>query len=361
VPDLGWDLGVGSLETLLVEAGRAKGSSLWAEARARLFANRVARWSLCFLVGFCLLSFLAPVLPLPSPVEMNLQLEPQPPIWPWESFVNPDFEPEYWPLNGLDRRLLAVRKSTFGKWQTGQWLGTDSKGRDILSRILWGSRTSILVALAAAACSLTIGVLYGSIAGLSGGWIDRLMMRTVDVLYSLPFIFVVIFVLSLLDAPDSSGEGHLVDREKVFYLVIGAIYWLTMARVVRGQVLTLKHAGFIATARAMGAGPLRILCGHVLPNILSIVVVYLTLTIPAVMLFEAFLSFLGLGIEPPRVSWGLLAVDGIEAINPIRMFWWLAIFPAAAMAMTLLALNLLGDGIRDALDPRSRGSTELTP
>jgi oligopeptide transport system permease protein len=160
-------------------------------------------------------------------------------------------------------------------------------------------------------------------------------------------VFAVIFLLSLLES-----RWHLADRQRVFFVVIGAVFWLTMARVVRGQVLALKRAPFIEAARAAGAGTRHVLLGHVLPNVLSIVVVYLTLTLPAVMLFEAFLSVLGLGIEPPRVSWGLLAVDGIEAINPLRLFWWQALFPAAAMAATLLALNLLGDGLRDALDPR---------
>ena len=146
-----------------------------------------------------------------------------------------------------------------------------------------------------------------------------------------------------------------IDREKIFFLVIGAIYWLTMARVVRGQVLSLKNTEFIEAARVIGASTTRILLSHVVPNVLSIVIVYLTLTIPAVMLFEAFLSFLGLGIEPPKVSWGLLAVDGTQAINPIKIYWWLVVFPAGAMGSTLLALNILGDGLRDALDPKLRG------
>jgi len=135
------------------------------------------------------------------------------------------------------------------------------------------------------------------------------------------------------------------------------IYWLTMARVVRGQVLSLKNTEFVDAARVLGASTARIVFVHLVPNVLSIVIVYLTLTIPAVMLFEAFLSFLGLGVEPPKVSWGLLAVDGTEAINPVRTFWWLVAFPAAAMGSTLLALNVLGDGLRDALDPKLRGST----
>ncbi|MDF1800352.1 MAG: ABC transporter permease [Planctomycetota bacterium] len=262
----------------------------------------------------------------------------------------------YWDINAADRFLVTVRAKVFGLWQTGNWLGTDSKGRDILARIVWGSRTSIMVALVATLCSLLIGVTYGAFSGLMGGRIDNLMMRFVDILYSLPFIFVVIFLITILNEYKLELENRFgLDREIVFYLVIGAIYWLTMARVVRGQVLSLKNSEFIEAARVIGAGTPRILFAHLVPNVLSIVIVYLTLTIPAVMLFEAFLSFLGLGIEPPKVSWGTLAVDGTEAVNPLRIYWWLVLFPAAAMGSTLLALNVLGDGLRDALDPKLRG------
>ncbi len=262
----------------------------------------------------------------------------------------------YWELNALDRWLLSVRTGLFGSWQTGNWMGTDVNGRDILSRIVWGSRTSILVALAAAACSLVIGVVYGAFSGLAGGRIDNLMMRVVDILYSVPFIFVVIFLITVVNEYRTELEDlYGIDRELIFFVVIGAIYWLTMARVVRGQVLSLKNSEFIEAARVLGASTTRILFAHLVPNVLSIVIVYLTLTIPAVMLFEAFLSFLGLGIEPPKVSWGLLAVDGTTAINPLRIYWWLVVFPALAMGLTLLSLNVLGDGLRDALDPKLRG------
>ena len=201
-----------------------------------------------------------------------------------------------------------------------------------------------------------IGVTYGATAGLLGGRIDNLLMRVVDMLYSVPFIFVVIFLITLVGEYRTMLEDRYgIDREVVFFVVIGAIYWLTMARVVRGQVLALKSSEFVEAARVVGASTPRILLAHIVPNVLSVVIVYLTLTIPAVMLFEAFLSFLGLGIEPPKVSWGLLASDSTEAISPVRTFWWLVAFPAAAMGGTLLALNVLGDGLRDALDPKLRG------
>jgi oligopeptide transport system permease protein len=363
-----WSYGGPDLERLLREARENKGESLWNDAWRRLRRNRAAWWSLVFLVCFALLSFFAPLLPLRSPVTTNLQKTHHAPelVWgdsgylsavPVGQAVTPeDIERAYWELGSLDRGLLRLRMGIFGRWQTGNWMGTDQLGRDILSRIVWGSRTSILVALAATFCSLLIGVVYGAFSGLMGGRVDNALMRIVDILYSIPFIFVVIFLITLIGDHRVLLEERLgLDREKIFYIVIGAIYWLTMARVVRGQVLSLKNSEFIEAARVIGASTARILFTHIVPNVLSIVIVYLTLTIPAIMLFEAFLSFLGLGIEPPKVSWGTLANDGTAAINPLRIFWWLVVFPALAMGSTLLALNILGDGLRDALDPKLRG------
>ena len=354
----GWDLyGDRDLEALLSEARAVKGESLWNDAWRRLRANRGAWWSLVFLGMVAVLALLVPVFPLASPMALDLQDEPQPPTWPWQDFGGGGWSPEdNWDLNPLDEALVSLRVAIFGDWRTGHWLGTDAKGRDLLARILWGSRISLQVALAATLCSLLIGVTYGSLAGYLGGRVDNLMMRIVDVLYSIPFIFVVIFLITILNEYRTTlRDEYGIEYITVFYVVIGLIYWLTMARVVRGQVLSLRNSEFIEAARVIGASTRRILFVHLVPNVLSVVIVYLTLTIPAVILFEAFVSFLGMGVEPPKVSWGLLAVDSIEAVNPVHTFWWLVAFPAAAMGSTLLALNVVGDGLRDALDPKLRG------
>ena len=325
----------------------------WRAAWRRLRARPVAFGCLVFLALVLIASVCAPLLPLASPVSIDLEAGARAPIAPWSSCFQHGFQAEYWKLAWLDAHLVSMRQSLFGDWQTAHWLGTDPKGRDLLARIVWGSRTSLLVALVATSCSLLIGVSYGAFAGLASRRVDNLMMRFVDLAYSLPFLFLVIFLITLVNSHRAELEGRWgIDREVVFYFVLGAVYWLTMARVVRGQVLALRKTEFVQAARALGASRARILFVHILPNVLSIVIVYLTLTIPAVMLFEAFLSFLGLGIEPPKVSWGLLAVDGVEGINPIHLAWWLVVWPSAAMGSVLLALNLLGDALRDALDPR---------
>ena len=257
-------------------------------------------------------------------------------------------------IGPVSRWMMRMRARIFGGWTIGSIAGRDEFGRDVLSRVFWGARISIIVGIVATLVSLIIGVTYGAISGYVGGWVDDVMMRFVDILYSLPFIFIVIFLISILS--EETLKARLaawgIDRITIFYLVVGAIYWLTMARVVRGQVISLRNELFVESARSVGASQTRIIVKHILPNLLSVVIVYLTLTIPRVMLFEAFLSFLGLGVEPPDVSWGLLANEGIKVITPIKIYWWLIVFPSLALGITLYALNFLGDGLRDALDPK---------
>lgn len=259
-------------------------------------------------------------------------------------------------LGWLSRQMVQLRYALFGNRSLNSFCGRDVLGRDLLSRLFWGARISLIVGLVATIVSLVIGVTYGAVAGYFGGWVDDAMMRFVDVMYSIPFIFVVIFLITILGEESVADELAYwgIDRITIFFFVVGAIYWLTMARVVRGQVISLKNELYIESARSVGAGRARIIFLHLLPNLFSVVLVYLTLTIPRVMLFEAFLSFLGLGVEPPDVSWGLLANEGIKVITPVKIYWWLILFPSLALGTTLMALNFLGDGLRDALDPRLR-------
>lgn len=239
--------------------------------------------------------------------------------------------------------------------------GTDLNGRDLLYRVLTGTRVSLLVGLCGATVSLFIGTAYGLVAGYVGGRVDAAMMRFVDVLYSIPRL---IFILVAINAFNATLENFAAERgwdwfvsySRIAILIIslGVIEWLTMARIVRGQVLALKTRQYVLAARAIGQSHLSILLRHLLPNLLGVIIIYLTLTIPSVIIDESFLSFLGLGIQPPMASLGSLLADGAGAINPVRSFWWMIVFPAAAMAFSLLALNFLGDALRDALDPRGK-------
>ena len=243
----------------------------------------------------------------------------------------------------------------------GHWFGTDLEGRDQLYRVLQGARVSLLVGFSGAMISFFVGTAYGLVAGYAGGRTDAGMMRAVEILYSIPRLVIILVFINAFDTHlknwmAGAGLNGLVADSRVVILVLclGLIEWLTMARIVRGQVLALKGQQFVSAAAALGQSHFKILTRHLLPNLMGIIVVYLTLTVPAVILDESFLSFLGLGIQSPQASWGSLLADGAEVINPIRSNWWLLVFPALAMCMTLLALNFLGDAIREAVDPRAR-------
>jgi len=234
-------------------------------------------------------------------------------------------------------------------------------GRDQLGRIIKGGQISLLVGLVATFVSLTIGIGYGTISGYFGGKVDSVMMRLVDILYSLPFvIFVILLMVFAKDLGDSidawfkargsefsiSGQWNML----LLFVAIGAVEWLTMARIVRGQVMSLRQQEFIEACISLGLPTRRIIFRHMVPNVLGPVIVYTTLTIPAVMLLEAFLSFLGLGVQPPTPSWGLLIKDGADRM---REAWWMLVFPGALFAITLFSFNFVGDGLRDALDPKT--------
>lgn len=247
------------------------------------------------------------------------------------------------PLLGLDPDSTnpAIRNRTPS---TEFWFGTDGLGRDYAARVLIGGQTSLLVGLAATLTCVIVGVLYGAFAGYYGGRVDEVMMRLVDFLYGIPYMFLVILIMLMF------SETARGDPLPVFF-ALGLVQWLTMARVIRGQVLTLREREFVLAARLLGASDLRVILRHILPNIVGVTMVYATLTVPTVIILESFLSFLGLGL---KLSWGQLVAEAVGVVNPIAFYWWLLLFPSGFLALTLFSLNYLGDGLRDAVDPKTR-------
>jgi oligopeptide transport system permease protein len=279
-----------------------KGSSLWRDAWIKLCKNHLALAGLGLLIFLCVVSLLTPWIAPYGFEQQNLLL----------GATSPSMQ---------------------------HWLGTDVFGRDMLTRIMWGGRVSLTVGFIATAVALAIGVVWGAVAGYMGGRVDMVMMRLVDILYALPFMIFIILLMVVF------GRSMLL-----LFFAIGAVEWLTMARIVRGQVMSLRKQEFVEAAHSLGLPQWTIIRRHIIPNTLGPVIVYTTLTIPSVMLLEAFLSFLGLGIQPPQSSWGLLINYGVETMEE---YPWLLIFPGIALSLTLFALNFLGDGLRDALDPRT--------
>ncbi len=282
-----------------------QGRSLWSDAWTRLLKNRAAVVSGIIMVVMLLLVIVGPFL------------------LPWEADYT-DWDNTYSPPS----------------LETGHWFGTDAVGRDILARTLEGGRISLLVGLVATLVSLVIGVSYGAVAGYYGGMTDRIMMRVVDVIYALPFMFFVILLMVVFGR-------HII----LIFVAIGAVNWLDMARIVRGQTLSLKNTNYVEAAQACGVDDRSIIRRHIVPNLLGVVMVYVTLTIPQVILVESFLSFLGLGVQEPMSSWGALVNDGAQDMESAP---WTLVFPAAFLTVTLYCFNYIGDGMRDALDPKDR-------
>ncbi len=262
--------------------------------------------------------------------------------------------------SALTWSAAALSDAQFASPGGAHWLGTDVHGRDLLSQLVSGTRISCLVGMVGAAISLVIGVLWGAGAGYAGGRWDGFLMRVVDILYALPSVVFVMVLMAVAEAPLKAYLSRVVstgagDRASVLLLFIGlgSVSWLTMARIIRGQVLTLRTRGFVEASRVLGAGHGWILRRHLLPNLAGVIIVYVALTVPSVMLYESFLSYLGLGIQPPQASLGYLIADGVANINAIRTYWWLVVFPGGTLAALLVALSFVGDGLRDAWDPRS--------
>jgi len=281
-----------------------KGRSLFQDAMRRLMRNRAASASAVLLALIALVCFLGPL------------------VLPWG-------------LDDVDYAAFMAPPDA-----AGHWFGTDANGRDLLVRTLYGGQVSLMVGVVASLVSLVIGVSYGAVAGYFGGHIDSVMMRLVDILYSLPFMFFVILLVVFF------GRSIVL-----IFAAIGAVEWLDMARIVRGQTLSLKRREFIEAAEACGVSSGAIIRRHIIPNTLSPVMIYVTLTVPRVILLESFLSFIGLGVQEPMTSWGVLIAEGA---SNLEIAPWMLVFPAAFLATTLFSLNFLGDGLRDAFDPRDR-------
>ena len=289
--------------TTITDIAQAEqGTSLWRDAWLRLRRNRLAVFGLTVLLLVIVIAILTPWIAPYGYAQQQLAIGATPP-------------------------------------SAAHWLGTDIYGRDLLTQIMYGGRISLAVGFIATAVALLIGITWGAVAGYVGGKVDAVMMRLVDILYALPFMIFIVLLMVVF------GRNMLL-----LFLAIGAVEWLTMARIMRSQVQSLRQQEFVEAAISLGLSPTTIIFRHLVPNALGPIIVYTTLTIPSVMLLEAFLSFLGLGVQPPQTSWGLLISYGAETMEE---YPWLLLYPGLALILTLFSLNFLGDGLRDALDVRS--------
>ena len=304
-------------------AEAVKGRSLRQDAWRRLRKNKLAVVSLFFLVLLVVGCIVVPLRTVETPSgERRGYFEVQ------RTYAK--FQPPSLYENALTKEVHPF--------------GTDDLGRDVFTRCFYGGRISLLIGVIATLVAVVIGTLYGAISGYASARTDNLMMRLVDVIYGIPYMLIVILIMVWL------GEVGLIP----IFIALGLFQWLTTARIVRGQVLTYKNREFVQAARTLGASRTRIVFRHLLPNVMGPVVVYSTLMVPSVILQEAFLSYLGLGVQEPHTSWGLMAADGSKSINPVESYWWMLVFPALFLGTTLLAMNFFGDGLRDAVDPKGK-------
>ena len=276
-------------------------NNLWKDAFNRLISNKFSLFGLIYIIFIVVLALLTPLIAPYDYALQDLDLGPSGP-------------------------------------SSEHWLGTDTLGRDLLTRMMYGSRISLMVGFLATTVALLIGVVWGTVAGFSGGKVDTVMMRIVDVLYGIPFIIFVILLMVIF------GRNLVL-----LFMAIGAVEWLTMARIVRGQTISIKEKEFIEASKSLGQSSFLIIIKHIIPNLAGTIIVYITLMVPSVIILESFLSFLGLGVQEPLTSWGVLISEGSREMETA---WWLLIFPGLFMVLTLASLNFIGDGLRDALDPK---------
>lgn len=344
---------------------QVKPVSLWADAWKRLRKNRMALIGLYVVIFYMVVSLVAPILPIYNPNEQNLMHINLRPSFKTagelavekiekrierltEVLKTQDRDDLKKELESQQAELAKVKEEVQHdpSYNKVYILGTDYLGRDMLARIIYGGQISIGIGVVGTLTAVIIGIIIGAIAGFLGGWVDNLLMRFVDVLYGLPYMLIVIILMSMVP----SGSNSIF----ILFIAIAMVSWLTIARVVRGQIISLKNSEFVEAARSMGASQARIIFRHLLPNSLGVIIIFATLQMPSFIMNESFLSFLGLGVSAPGASWGTLVADGVKGME---LYPWRLLFPAISMTIFLFAMNFLGDGLRDALDPQSKNRT----